>query len=294
MKSNFEQEQPKKEEIPEYKEIYGAVQNADIVSDHENKNWSIEDLESQLSSALKLSGEKSLEDNGGTIYTTLSGGLDSTLSLALLRKKFPDAKIITFTMGGDENHPDIKYARLASQKFNAENIEIIPKPEEIQEALAEYQEKFPGRNLKEAVEKGDFDVYLLYKNIGRFAPKSLIVHDGIDELMGGYWDHRRDNTIEERRKIFADYWGKLIPEHLEPLIKTSRNFNIRLIFPFLDEKLIRAISEIPVEDRASDRIGKKPLRKIADILGISEEIIKREKRGQLGMTEIESLRKLKK
>lgn len=293
MKSNFEQKQFEKEEIPGYKEIYEAVQNADIVSGHENKNWSIEDLESQLSSTLRLSGEKSLEDNSGTIYTTLSGGLDSTLALALLRKNFPDAKIVTFTMGGDENHPDIKYARLASQRFNAENIEIIPKPEEIQEALAEYQEKFPGLNLEEAVEKGDFDVYLLYKHISRLAPKSLIVHDGIDELMGGYWNHRKDNTIEERRRIFADYWRKLIPEHLEPLIKTNQSFNIRLIFPFLDEKLIRAISEIPVEDRASDRMGKKPLRKIAEILGIPEEIIKREKRGQLGMTEIESLRKPK-
>ncbi len=290
MRFNSEQIKKVEQEVISYQDVYYTIRNVEVISDSENRDWLIEDLKNQLVETFRLTGEVALEENNGIICTTLSGGLDSTLALSLLRKNFPGAKIITFTMGGDENHPDIKYARLAAKKFNAKNIEIIPSPIEIQETLGEYQKKFPERQLKEAVEKGDFDVYLLYKNIYLYHPESLIVHDGIDELMGGYWNHCKDISLNERKKFFTYYWNRLIPDHLDPLIKTSQNFNIKLLFPYLDEKLIGLISKIPVEDRASGGIGKKPLREIARQFEVPKEIINRTKRGQVGMTEIEELR----
>jgi len=279
-----------KEISNEYQELFSLIKEANIAPIEENEKWSLNEIENQLQEIFKLNGEKSLEVNNGTIFTTLSGGLDSTLAVALLRKNFPDAKIVTFTMGGDEEHPDVKFARQASEKFDTESVEIIPDKNEIQEVLEQYKKEFPENDLEKAVKTGDFDVYLLFKNISKLNPKVLLSYDGIDELMGGYWNHRKDNTVEEKRKIFNDYWQKVIPEHLMPLIKTSEAFNVELLFPYLDEKLIKLISEIPVNERASDKIGKKPLREIAKNLDVPEGIITRQKRGQQAMTEIEERR----
>lgn len=284
---NKERQMESKEKIfSDYQELFDLIKNTDIALVEENENWSLDKIEDRLLESFKTDGQRALEANQGTIYTTLSGGLDSTLAIAFLRKNFPDAKIVTFTMGGNENHPDIKFARQASEKFNTQSVEIIPDKDEIQETLEQYKRKFSESDLKKAVETGDFDVFLLFKNISQLKPKVLLSYDGIDELMGGYWNHRKENTIEQRRNIFNDYWKRLTSEHLTPLINTSESFDIKLLFPYLDEKLIKLISKIPVNDRASDKIGKKPLREIATHLDVPEEIIKRQKMGQVDMTKV--------
>jgi asparagine synthase (glutamine-hydrolysing) len=275
----------------EGEEVFRIVNSVDVVSERENRNWSLENLKGEMLKSFKVAGQKSLEENQGVIYVTLSGGVDSSLGLALLRQNFPDAKIVTFTMGGSEEHPDVVHARLAAEKFGAEHQEIIPSQDDIQEMLAEYQKEFPGSDAKKAVTDGDFDVYLLYKKISAMRPKLMIAYDGIDELMGGYWGHRKEKSSEERKKAFAEYWQKLIPHHLQPLLATSQKFDIRLIFPYLNKELAQMISGIPISDRVSDEVGKLPMRELARIFEVPDEIIKRSKRGQVGMLDIEDLRK---
>lgn len=276
----------------EYRETLKTIRNIDTILEEENKNWNSEELEDHLLATFKKAGEEALNANKGIIYTTLSGGIDSTLSLALLRKSLgPGVKIVTFTMGGDANHPDIKYARLASKKYNTEHHEFIPTADDIQSSLGDFKTDRPDEDLKKAVKKGDFDVFLLYKYISSFKPKTVIVHDGIDEQMGGYWAHQKDISKEERKEIFRDLWQRLELEHLESLIKSSQRFSVHLLLPYLDEKLVNFIAKIPVEDRASNNIGKKPLKRIASRLGVPAGIIYRPKRGAIGMLEKEELRK---
>lgn len=290
-----ERETPKEiEKIAEYEGAFKTVRSIDTISEKENKDWSLEDLEDKFLGAFKKVGEEALKENDGKIYTTLSGGVDSTLSLALLRKNFgPEVKIVTFTMGGNTNHPDVKYGRVAAHQFNTEHHEYIPTKEEIHEALLDFKKDRPNEDLKEAVEWGSFDVYLLYKYISRFGPKAVIAQDGIDEQMGGYWEHRKDIPKEERKEVFRNLWKNLKQNHLDQLIKSNQQHNIHVLFPYLDESLVKYISEIPVEDRASERVGKKPLKEVARRLNVPEEIINRPKRGAIGMTEIEELRESK-
>ncbi|MCX6726036.1 MAG: asparagine synthase-related protein [Candidatus Shapirobacteria bacterium] len=269
----------------EYNDVFKTIKTIDTISNKENKNWSIEDLENFLLSSFKKAGQKALKDNNGVIYTTLSGGLDSTLSLALLRESLgSEVKIITFTMGGDKKHPDIKCGRLAAKEFKTEHHEFIPTPDEINIGLEDFKKERPDENLEEAVSKGNFDVYLLYKYISSFEPKTVIVHDGIDEQMGGYFLHRKEQLKEgERKENFRSFWQKLKPEHLDGLIKSNRS-RINFLFPYLDKKLVSFIAEIPVEDRVIKEIGKVPLRKIARKLGVPQEIINRPKIGAIDMT----------
>ena len=284
----------KPETTEKYTDFLKRVEEAHILPTGEGE-WSPEELRQKLSDVFREYGVVALEKNGGKIFTTLSGGLDSTTALAFLRKNFPEAEIITFTMGGSADHEDILHARLAAEKFGSNHNEFIPTADQIHEALMEYKKEREGEgfrvDLEEATKTGNFDVYLLYKYISKLNPNTLLVHDGIDELMGGYWNHRKNMeedgrkiTEEERRKIFEDYWKVLIPDHLEPLIRTSSNFNIDLLFPYLDQKIIEAVSHIPLKDRTSFEISKMPLRKIARELGVPEEIVNRQKKmGQVDM-----------
>lgn len=280
-------------ENKEYNDVFNTIKTIDTISNKENENWSIKDLKNLLLSSFKKAGQKALKDNNGVIYTTLSGGLDSTLSLALLRKSLgSEVKIVTFTMGGDEEHPDVKSGRLAAKKFNTEHHEFIPTIDEINIGLEDFKKERPDENLEKAVLEGSFDVYLLYKYISSFKPKTVIVHDGIDEQMGGYWDHRnRKLTEEERKENFRRFWEELKPEHLDKLIESSQRFGISVLLPYLDKKLVNFISEIPVKDRVIKEIGKVPLREIAGKLGVPKKIINRRKRGAIGMLEVEKLRK---
>jgi len=282
--------------ITEYDNIFKTIKTIDTISNKENEKWSINDLENLLLSSFKKAGQKALADNKGVIYTTLSGGLDSTLSLALLRKSLGwEKKIVTFTMGGDEDHPDIKFARRVARKFKTEHHEFLPSPNKIHVGLEDYKTERSREDLEKAVLEGSFDVYLLYEYISSFRPKTVIVHDGIDEQMGGYWEHRNKRVTEdERKENFRLFWGELKSEHLNKLIKSSQEFGIHLLFPYLDEELVSFIARIPVKDRVIEEIGKIPLREIAEKLEVPRGIINRRKRGAVGMLEIEELRRLSK
>lgn len=275
----------------EGEQVLDTVKSIEVVADKEDENWSFEDLKNEMLKSFEQAGSRALKENQGTIFVTLSGGVDSTLGLAMLRKNFPDVKIVAFTMGGSNDHPDVVHSRMAAEKFQAEHQVIIPEKDDILEAIAEYQKKFPGADMKQAGAGGDFDVYLLFKNMSKADPKLLIAYDGIDELMGGYWGHRKGESIEERKKAFSEFWDRLIPHHLKPLLATSQRFGINIIFPYLEKNLANMISKIPVSDRVSDEVGKLPMRELAKMFEVPDEIIKRPKRGQVGMLEIEERRK---
>jgi len=262
---------------------------ANIIPDEE-KPLDLEALEECLEKTFQKYGEKSIKDNDGKIFMTLSGGVDSTLCLAFMRKNFPEAEIITFTLGGSENHPDIVHARLASEKFKTIHNEFIPTPQEIQEGLIDYNKTFSKDSLEESVKMGNFDVFLLYNHIRNLPEsnlKSLVACDGIDELIGGYWNHRKSDDPEIKKEAFIKHWKDVVPGHLKPLIRTADNFNIDLLFPYLDAEVINKISEISLNDRTFEKIGKKPLKAIAKKMGVPEEIIERPKEGFIGATKRE-------
>lgn len=271
--------------LDNYDQLFERIAKTDILPKTENE-WSPDDLKQTMDQVFSKYGQAALEVNDGKIFTTLSGGLDSTLALALLRRNFPESEIITMTMGGTKDHPDIQHARLAAERFSTTHHEFIPSAIEIAEAIEEYRAKFPEIDLRTAVKTGDFDIYLLYKHISRLNPEVILVHDGIDELMGGYWDHRKDNLPNERAAIYTSFWDRLIPEHLLPLTTTSSEFNISLLFPYIDAQIIKTISDIPLNDRSTIAESKKPLRVLALELGVPQKILTRSKRGQVGMLDL--------
>ncbi len=273
-------------EADNYKEFFNRIKNTNILpSPDSQKEIGQKELQEVLNTIFKEYGEQAVKINDGKIFTTLSGGLDSTIALAFLRKGFPDTPIETFTMGGDESHPDLQNARLAAKKFNSTHHEFIPNPDEIQGALDEFKKAFPDVDIMR--HHGSVDVFMLYQYMKEAHSQTVIVHDGIDELMGGYWGHRKEIEPAKKAEAFISFWQKLVPGHLEPLTKTANHFNIKLLFPYLDSRIISTISQIPLDERTTKALSKIPLRNIAQKIGVPQEIIDRPKRGQVGMLDRE-------
>lgn len=273
-------------EASNHKELFDRIKNTDILPSPDNqKETEQKELQELLNTVFKEYGEQAIKVNDGKIFTTLSGGLDSTIALAFLRKNFPDITIETFTVGGDENHPDLQHARLVAKKFNSTHHEFVPSPDEIQGAFYDFKKAFP--DVDTIRHHGSLDVFMLYQYIKEAHPQTVIVHDGIDELMGGYWGHRKEIELTKKAKAFTNFWQELVPGHLEPLTRKANYFNIKLLFPYLDPRIVSAISQIPLDERTTKALSKIPLRNIAQELGVPQEIIDRPKRGQVGMLDRE-------
>lgn len=242
------------------------------IIEKENHRWGVDELEIILSKSIEVCAKKCLRDNSGKIYTTLSGGLDSSFCLAVLRRIIdPGVAIHTFTIGGSERHPDIQFARQISRQFKSIHHEFIPTIQEIEKARNEL-----AILNEEGIE--NLGVLLIYKFISGFHPYSVIVHDGVDELLGGYWEHRAPREKLEKVRVFEDFWHKLEGNHLLPLERKAERFNISLIFPYLQKKVVEYISRIPIEARTTHENSKVPLRDIAERY-LPSEVIRREKKG---------------
>ena len=85
----------------------------------------------------------------------LSGGIDSSLVLALLRKVYPKVPIATFTLAGSKDYPDMFFAREVADLFKTQHNEIILSDEEYKQFLYEYNK------VKQHDFKGDINVYIL-------------------------------------------------------------------------------------------------------------------------------------
>ncbi|MFH1099107.1 MAG: asparagine synthase C-terminal domain-containing protein [Candidatus Uhrbacteria bacterium] len=233
------------------------------------------DLEARLLAAHRECGSACLESNGGVIAMTLSGGLDSTLSLAMLRTLTPDARIRTFTIGGSQRHPDLRFARIAATHFRVA-VTALHVPSDSERALARSEIQAMG---DPSPTDGGIGVMALYRFMADRGLKMVIAGDGIDELTGGYWKHRAGHSSEETRAAFEHFWSRLAPDHLEPLERKAERVGISIVFPYLQRSVVEYVARIPLAERTSREESKKPLRTIARRYGVPKEIIARPKRG---------------
>jgi len=252
------------------------------VIDKENRRWSLRKLEAILFHSVKICANQCLKDNNGEIHTTLSGGLDSSFGLALIRKiTGSDCPIYTYTIGGTEENPDIIFARKVSKVFNSIHHELIPGSQEIRKARSVFRSLFKNNYKTDIYRSGDLGVFLICQfitGLNDYHPISLISHDGIDELLGGYWDHRGAKEKTDKIKAFEDHWSCLKSSHLWPLENTASHFGISVIFPYLQKRVVKYISRMPIEERTSHDRSKIPLRDIAEQY-LPLEVITRKKMG---------------
>jgi asparagine synthetase B (glutamine-hydrolysing) len=254
------------------------------------RTWTLDGLDKVLTEGIIASAIECIKHNRGIIFAALSGGLDSSFCLAVLRHHLGDNfPIFTFTVGTMKRHPDVQYAEKVAEALKTNHQSILVDEIAIS-VVAHMKDSHPDLFWGEIGKIAGGGPTLLLRTVKKCADAfqtpinepRLIVHDGIDELLGGYWDHRKRQTPAKQETEFKTLWSKLHDNHLFPLWKKAEFFGVVPLFPYLQPAVIDYISRIPVNERTSHDESKIPLRRLAEkylppeIVG---EIIQRPKIG---------------
>ena len=148
----------------------------------------------------------------------LSGGVDSSLIVSLM-KKFNNSKIKTFSIGfDDEKYSEIKYAEKVSKILNTDHTSLVlnkdDAPRIIDKLISNMDEPFADGSI--------IPTYAVSK-LAKETVKVVLTGDGADELFGGYM--RYSQTINFTNKL------KRIPNFMFYLSNfLLNNLNLRNIF----------------------------------------------------------------
>jgi len=114
--------------------------------------------------------------NEKTITISLSGGIDSTLCLALIRKLFPEKKIVSLCGVFGDGFDESKIAKNIANDFDS-NFKIV--------SMSSIFTNMP--EIISITNKPRWNTYthLIAKNAKKYS-KTLVTGDGADELFGGY------------------------------------------------------------------------------------------------------------
>lgn len=188
-----------------------------------------------------------------------SGGIDSTVLLFVLHETFPHNWIRCFTIADSEDHPDFHFAEKMTRELGVS-----------WEGILIDKQKF---DVKEEDCAGDSIVRQFYQSLEMKKISSIIACDGIDEYMGGYYEHLHQPDLTTYYKFLSE----LVDKHLVPLHISSGS--VKVYLPYLDPRLVALYGNYELNARFDNNGRKKIMIELAKKLGVPDEIINRRKYG---------------
>ena len=211
-------------------------------------DYTIKD-ENEAMIRIKYSLEKAVEKRVGAtdrpIACLLSGGLDSSLITALVKKFMPQDtwELETFSIGL-EGSEDLKYARIVADYLKTDHKEIILTEKEFLGAIPrtiENIESYDTTTVRASV--GNFLVSEYIKN--NSDAKVIFNGDGSDEVCGGYiYFHAAPGSIDfdkECRRLLKDI-------HAFDVLRSDKSISSNGLeprTPFLDKNFVQTYLSIP-------------------------------------------------
>ena len=199
----------------------------------EEKSNYLEHIEHSISSEIK---NKVTDDN---ISVALSGGVDSTLVMALLRKTKPDIKIDAISLKFADSVDETEIAGNIANKFNADHHVI---------SIENFLEYLPKAISIIKMPFWDTHWFHMVKTASKFST-SLVSGDGGDELFGGYTfryqkflsNFNSDMSPLDRVKLYLECHERdWVPDQIE-LFDSKANFSWDKIYskiiPYFDNSL---------------------------------------------------------
>lgn len=174
-------------------------------------------IENAISSSIKN------EINEDKTCIALSGGVDSTLVIALLRKTLPNIKIHAISVKFADSVDETSIATKIANKFDAEH-HIIP--------IENFLEELPKAISIIKLPFWDTHWYHMVKTAKQFS-KSLVSGDGGDELFGGYTfrykkflsNYNSNMSPLEKTKLYLDCHERDWVPDQEVLFTKKANFS---------------------------------------------------------------------
>jgi len=250
-------------------------EKGELFSEEEWKKH-IEQLRSKVKPTTKKEVEKALIESikkripSEKFGVFLSGGVDSSLIAFILNKL--GAEFTCYSVGIKDSK-DLEGAREFTRQFDLIWKHKIHSFDEVEEIA---------RKTKKIFDKPD----VVNVGVGSvvFACAELAKQDGIttffgglgsEEIFAGYHRHEKVKNInEECWKGLAEMWRRDLTRDYA----LAKALGIRVLCPFLDDKLITAAMGISGEEKIKKGQKKAILREIAEELGLPHEIAWREKR----------------
>jgi asparagine synthase (glutamine-hydrolysing) len=176
----------------------------------------------------------------------LSGGLDSSILASILRPSQ------TFTVGWDNQAPDLPYARTVAEKYSKNHTELILSNKN--DLLHILQAVIQGLKTFSPIEiRNSSVVYAGIINAKKRGFADIMTGDGGDELFAGY------NYLS---RYFMDIKGLDIElRRLWDIMHFSsaslaKGLDMEIKTPFLDEKFLNYAKSIPTEKKIGKFSGK--------------------------------------
>ena len=139
------------------------------------------ELEEEVHALLRVAVERTFRADV-PVGLLLSGGLDSSLILAILREVHPSLPLRTFTIRNlDPSYDESAAADLLARTFNTEHTVVTAEPS----TLAATARQLPGLLDEPQADPGILPKYLVCREIAR-TTKVALTGDGGDELFYGY------------------------------------------------------------------------------------------------------------
>ena len=203
----------------------------------------------------------------------LSGGLDSSLITALVRKYLPaHIPLKTFSIGF-AGSPDLKYARIVADFLKTEHHEFIVEPSEFLEAIDEVirvTESYDITTIRASVGN-----YLVCKKI--VGSTVIFNGDGADEVCGGYLYHQNAPTLADFHQESVNLLKEI---HAFDGLRSDRccsGHGLEPRTPFLDRDFVNYYMSIPIELRFDKSRQEKYLLREAFVGYLPPEVLWRKK-----------------
>ncbi len=178
------------------------------------------------------------------VALALSGGVDSTLMLALLRRYFPNLDVLAITIRFDGAYDESAHAARTAEALGADHI-IVDVDNPLQD--------LPAAIHTVSLPMWDLHVYNVVKEASAQSADILVSGDGGDELFGGYTFRYKNflnvitsydvDTITPDQKIHA-YLNNHIRDFVDEqndLFDSRMNFSWKniydILYPYFDNKL---------------------------------------------------------
>ncbi|CAG1008372.1 asparagine synthase (glutamine-hydrolysing) [Anaerolineales bacterium] len=189
----------------------------------------------------------------GDVGSWLSGGLDSSVMVALARPRV--SKMHTFAAGMD-GAPDLKFARIAADFLQTEHHERMVQPEEMFAALGDViyaLESFDAWLIRSSVMN-----YLVAQTAADYVP-AVFSGEGGDELFAGY-EYLKSLDSTALPSELVDITNRLHNTALQRVDRCSSAFGTVAHVGFLDEGVVDYALQIPANLKLRNGVEKWILR----------------------------------